>query len=235
MKDKIEHFINLLNEFESIKTNRLPDALADLDIDDKQARKLANHLYWKYPDISVKAIQTYLCKGKPIKQKPTPIIYTCSLCNQETTVEIKNRSELHEVHNYRYPFVCRCRVIENEEQSKQNLVYFKDYQKRQIELETMPYKDYLQTEEWNDTRKHHLKKAGYKCQLCNQGNTKLHVHHRTYERRGNERYNDLIVLCEKCHGLFHGKQANTVDANTEHGQPWQPDPQDNTATGTPIK
>ena len=28
---------------------------------------------------------------------------------------------------------------------------------------------------------------------------------------------------------------NTVDASTEHGQPWQPDPQDNTATGTPIK
>lgn len=69
-------------------------------------------------------------------------------------------------------------------------------------LPTMPYKEYLQTEHWKETRKGALKRAGYKCQLCNS-DLMLQVHHRTYERRGNEQARDLIVLCQRCHKDFH--------------------------------
>lgn len=69
----------------------------------------------------------------------------------------------------------------------------------------VPYAEYLRSPEWDRRRKRKLAAAGYRCQLCNAGNTRLDVHHRTYERRGSERDADLIVLCADCHGLFHGK------------------------------
>jgi 5-methylcytosine-specific restriction endonuclease McrA len=71
-------------------------------------------------------------------------------------------------------------------------------------LSEMPYRDYLQTQHWQDTRRSKLRSSGYRCQLCNQGGT-LDVHHRTYERRGCEEMADLIVLCRPCHSKFHGK------------------------------
>ena len=70
-------------------------------------------------------------------------------------------------------------------------------------LETMPYDEYLQTTEWQERRKEHLKAAGYACQLCNASHVELHVHHRTYENRGHEHFNDLIVLCAECHRKHH--------------------------------
>jgi hypothetical protein len=35
---------------------------------------------------------------------------------------------------------------------------------------------------------------------------RLEVHHRTYERLGRERPEDLLVLCEKCHAVEHGRE-----------------------------
>ena len=66
------------------------------------------------------------------------------------------------------------------------------------------YETYLQSPEWDRKRKAALKRAEYHCQLCN-GQEKLNVHHRTYDRLGHERSADLIVLCENCHAQFHGK------------------------------
>jgi hypothetical protein len=71
-------------------------------------------------------------------------------------------------------------------------------------LAQMPYQDYLQTAEWQERRKAALKRAGYRCQVCDRERL-LHVHHRTYVRRGNELPGDLTVLCNECHALFHGK------------------------------
>jgi hypothetical protein len=33
---------------------------------------------------------------------------------------------------------------------------------------------------------------------------RLDVHHNTYERYGDESTFDLVVLCDRCHELFHG-------------------------------
>ncbi len=75
---------------------------------------------------------------------------------------------------------------------------------RRNELTSMPYDQYLRTPEWKEKRSGALKRAGYACQVCSS-NEKLHVHHRTYLRRGSELDADLTVLCEKCHSLFHEK------------------------------
>jgi 5-methylcytosine-specific restriction endonuclease McrA len=68
----------------------------------------------------------------------------------------------------------------------------------------MPYDAYLRTPEWTQRRAEALRKAKKRCQVCN-GTNRLEVHHRTYERRGAELPEDLIVLCKGCHGKFHGK------------------------------
>jgi 5-methylcytosine-specific restriction endonuclease McrA len=66
----------------------------------------------------------------------------------------------------------------------------------------MPYSEYLETPEWDKTRKAALKRAHYRCQLCNAHGV-LHVHHKTYENLGREPSQDLIVLCKDCHRKHH--------------------------------
>lgn len=80
---------------------------------------------------------------------------------------------------------------------------------RRGELRDMPYREYLRSPEWQETRAARLKAARFSCQVCNTSRARLNVHHRTYERRGHELASDLIVLCEDCHRLFHeqGKLA----------------------------
>lgn len=79
---------------------------------------------------------------------------------------------------------------------------------RLLELRTMPYEKYLQTPEWREKRELALKRDGYRCRACDT-DEKLHVHHRTYARRGNEDLDDLTTFCESCHEHFHKKMSQT--------------------------
>lgn len=69
-------------------------------------------------------------------------------------------------------------------------------------LRALPYAEYLKTDHWYFTRRLALERAGHRCQVCN-AKSRLEVHHRTYENRGEEPPEDLIVLCDPCHELFH--------------------------------
>jgi hypothetical protein len=69
-------------------------------------------------------------------------------------------------------------------------------------LHAMPYREYLSTPEWQERRKRILARDSYHCQVC-FSTEYLNVHHRTYERRGNEDDSDLITLCRDCHYIFH--------------------------------
>ena len=75
-------------------------------------------------------------------------------------------------------------------------------EKRIQELKAMPYSEYLLTPEWQTKREQALERARHRCQLCNSAEH-LNVHHRTYERLGNEDIEDLTVLCKACHEHFH--------------------------------
>lgn len=83
-------------------------------------------------------------------------------------------------------------------------------EQRIIELRMMAYEDYLKTTEWMVRRDWTLQRDGHRCRLCN-GTKNLQVHHRTYERRGNEDPNDLTTLCEACHESFHEKRIGQED------------------------
>ncbi len=71
------------------------------------------------------------------------------------------------------------------------------------ELRALPYGEYLQTPHWKRKREEKLRAVGRRCQVCNQGPGPLDVHHRTYERLGEELDQDLTALCRSCHHLFH--------------------------------
>ena len=65
------------------------------------------------------------------------------------------------------------------------------------------YQKYLQSPEWQSTRKQAIARAGYRCQLCGAYASCLEVHHNTYENLGNAHPTDIIVLCHDCHSRFH--------------------------------
>jgi hypothetical protein len=73
---------------------------------------------------------------------------------------------------------------------------------RAIKLRAMAYEDYLKTPEWAEKREQALERDGHRCRLCNSKEP-LHVHHRTYARRGFEDLEDLTTLCKFCHEHFH--------------------------------
>jgi hypothetical protein len=76
----------------------------------------------------------------------------------------------------------------------------------QQELNSLPYKEYLQTDHWKSLKKKALVLAGNSCALCQTKDKQLHVHHKTYKNRGKETQKDLIVLCKDCHAKFHNIQ-----------------------------
>lgn len=80
----------------------------------------------------------------------------------------------------------------------------KEREQRERLLRTMPYREYLKTPEWASRRLAAYKRAKFACQVCNTKG-QLQAHHRTYERRGVELASDLVVLCDRCHALYHGK------------------------------
>ncbi len=67
------------------------------------------------------------------------------------------------------------------------------------------YLTYLDSEDWKSRRQVWLKYWGYRCSLCNipPGQSTLDIHHRCYARLGNELMTDCLVLCRKCHDIFH--------------------------------
>lgn len=77
-------------------------------------------------------------------------------------------------------------------------------------IERMPYSEFLQTAYWFGVATKRKTDMGMRCQVCNETGT-LNVHHRTYDIHGREHQNlnDLCVLCEFCHGLFHGHLEQT--------------------------
>lgn len=83
-------------------------------------------------------------------------------------------------------------------------------------LQQMPYAEYLQSKHWKHTRTAAIERAGGACQLCNR-TAQLHVHHRTYERLGEELPEDLTVLCKSCHERFHGISNGKVTRAVKAG------------------
>lgn len=66
------------------------------------------------------------------------------------------------------------------------------------------YSTYINSEDWieNPVRKLRIYNADNKCELCSSEES-LEVHHIHYKNLGNEKYNDLRLLCRECHEQTH--------------------------------
>lgn len=83
-----------------------------------------------------------------------------------------------------------------------------------LELRKLPYKLYLKTKHWAKVRAAQIliHKAVCQEQSCyamgeswymDNWEADLHVHHLTYDNKGNERYTDIVLLCSKHHEQWH--------------------------------
>jgi 5-methylcytosine-specific restriction endonuclease McrA len=77
-------------------------------------------------------------------------------------------------------------------------------QARTAQRRKMSFAEYRNQPEWQQRRRQALARAGYRCQMGASHDGPLDVHHNTYQNYGDERLEDLVVLCRSCHQTFHG-------------------------------
>lgn len=73
---------------------------------------------------------------------------------------------------------------------------------RRRTISRLTYGEYRETYEWHRIRQRKLLQQKNKCATCNTVHP-LEVHHKTYERLGDEWDDDLVVLCRDCHKKYH--------------------------------
>lgn len=89
------------------------------------------------------------------------------------------------------------------------------------------YKQYLHSDEWESKRDAVIQRSRLRakegdsapfgvCERCSYSPWRpcLQVHHKTYERIYNERLEDLILLCPKCHREVHNLEKKKKGAGS---------------------
>jgi len=171
---------------------------------------IATRLYWQSSTWSFKAIaQITRCYKMvthlPFKPGSIEALLTCATCGKEYQVVIKSQHEFQAMIAPIMPHCCGACQAKRERQAEASWqARMKKMEQRLAVLKAMPYREYLQTPEWQATRKKALRQAGYRCQLCH-GEGVLNVHHNNYTHLGCEAPVDLIVLCAPCHAKHHDK------------------------------
>lgn len=166
------------------------------EMDGHEQKQLASLVYWNLkPFILVDSIAT-ATDGKSVSKWVYPQFeeVTCVDCGKQVSLPLNSRSGGVQYH------VCAACDQARKESYRTRA---EQWQQEQARLRSMPYPEYLKTDHWQNVRLAALKRAKYRCQVCNTNQAALHVHHRTYENRGQEYARDVIVLCETCHRTFH--------------------------------
>jgi hypothetical protein len=84
--------------------------------------------------------------------------------------------------------------------------------------------EYLNSAEFTHKRKACFRRFASRCALCGSRDN-LEVHHRTYENFGDEKPEDLTLLCHDCHALFHASVPMwrqpylPLEGTSPHAQP----------------
>jgi len=205
----------------------IPFQIAD-QVSSQDARiEAARYLYWMVQEIPAAVIAQALFDTHVHDLMriigPASGDVLCDRCGKP--MQFRSRSHLKEAMHairkrqtrnrarYAEGYTILCDLCWEEVQANRNAEaedHWVRLQARLMELKSMPYALYLQTPEWQERRKRHLKSVGFRCQVCNRSEQPIDIHHRTYERRGEEYYKDLIALCRSCRRLFHD-QGKLVD------------------------
>ena len=191
--------------------------------DNAELRALAQYLYFDAPTeihrsiikhvlgFMVKGtVQSWLCEDYAVEA-------TCYDCKEPFMYEVNSFTDLQEFRrNYggfrnkpRQDRCPSCIYAIQHGRSKAWEQYKEEQEQKLIHLRSMPYREYLKTEHWQGIRSRALRRAQFRCQLCNIS-APLHVHHRSYVYRGEEQYHmdDVIALCRGCHAKHHDIDEN---------------------------
>lgn len=174
--------------------------------------KLANIVYWQYVGLidAIVILNSLGVRHFTQTNVLAPYQYTaiCKLCNSEYETTASSRTQRQDSFKWN---VCPLCTAKAEQENAERRNAYQEREKQYAEyvqtLKSMPYRDYLQTQHWQTLRSRMLKRAEYRCQVCNTNKQSLHVHHRTYKNRGQEEYSDLVVLCADCHETFHANST----------------------------
>lgn len=80
------------------------------------------------------------------------------------------------------------------------------------------YQLYLRSAKWKSKRKARIFQDSGQCVFCGSRH-KLEVHHKTYQRFGNEQLNDLVTLCEACHKKTHDQTSLRITSRRVFRRP----------------
>lgn len=85
-------------------------------------------------------------------------------------------------------------------------------------MQNVEYETYIASDAWRERAALLIVARGERCERCGRADS-LGVHHLTYERLGEERDDDLLVLCVRCHAgqhprklIKHGSVSSVFDA-----------------------
>jgi hypothetical protein len=83
------------------------------------------------------------------------------------------------------------------------------------------YEAYLASPHWQSVRQRVLEAQRTRlqrsiCEGCGKEGIGFDVHHKTYERLGNELIEDCQVLCEQCHYKLHGRDSKNQSRHYAH-------------------
>lgn len=62
-----------------------------------------------------------------------------------------------------------------------------------------PYQRYMRSAAWRAKRIAAIERARFRCELCGGQDGPFAVHHKHYDTVFNERPDDLMCLCDRCH------------------------------------
>jgi hypothetical protein len=207
---KIEGLKSQLKRLRENLPSKVVEILRQTPLQDIQ--RVVTDLYWSSEHIGgVIPRASKLVLSRQVQPDPKVFPVDCTDCGGERTASFKSWTEYKYQKSRGRHRVTLCEYCRRERKRAEDERISKHRESRKhIEenlrsLRTMPYAQYLQTEHWKELRSLALKKAFYRCQLCNAQGL-MDVHHRTYERRGEEYIRDVIVLCRPCHEKHHNIQ-----------------------------
>jgi len=65
------------------------------------------------------------------------------------------------------------------------------------------YKQYIGSERFEQIKEAMVRRYGYKCMKCSSTRN-IQLHHKNYDfSLGMERFEDLLLVCDKCHKSLH--------------------------------
>lgn len=79
------------------------------------------------------------------------------------------------------------------------------------------YYEYLRSPEWKRKRRLRIEMDNFTCQTCGIKfpDSRIQVHHKTYDRIFNEDMNDLETICKPCHQSEHVDKIIEVEKKKE--------------------